>query len=75
MGVGAGRPFSLRRRCRTGHGGRHGGRRRRGRGQRGRSVFEPRARPLRERLNAVILSMREDGAIDTIIDRWLGTAE
>lgn len=35
----------------------------------------PAGSPLRERLNAVILSMREDGAIDTIIDRWLGTAE
>ena len=31
--------------------------------------------PLRERLNAVILTMRADGTIDTIIDRWLGTSE
>jgi polar amino acid transport system substrate-binding protein len=35
----------------------------------------PAGSPLRERLNAVILSMREDGAIDTIINRWLGTSE
>jgi ABC-type amino acid transport substrate-binding protein len=35
----------------------------------------PAGSPLRERLNAVILAMKEDGAIDTIIDRWLGTAE
>ena len=38
-------------------------------------IVVPAGSPLRERFNAVILSMREDGAIDTIIDRWLGTAE
>jgi polar amino acid transport system substrate-binding protein len=31
--------------------------------------------PLREPLNAAILQMREDGAIDAIIDRWLGSRE
>ncbi len=31
--------------------------------------------PLREPLNAAILQMREDGAIDSIIDRWLGGRE
>jgi ABC-type amino acid transport substrate-binding protein len=35
----------------------------------------PAGSPLRERFNAVILTMKEDGAIDTIIDRWLGTSE
>jgi len=38
-------------------------------------IVVPAGSPLRERLNAVILAMKEDGAIDTIIDRWLGTAE
>ena len=35
----------------------------------------PAGSPLRERLNAVILAMKEDGAIDTIIDRWIGGRE
>lgn len=35
----------------------------------------PAGSPLRERLNSVILAMREDGAIDTIVDRWLGGRE
>ncbi len=30
---------------------------------------------LRERLNAAILAMREDGALDAIIERWLGGRE
>ena len=38
-------------------------------------IVVPAGSPLRERFNAVILTMKEDGAIDTIIDRWLGTAE
>ncbi len=31
--------------------------------------------PLRERLNAAILTMREDGAIESLVDRWLGGRE
>ena len=38
-------------------------------------IVVPAGSPLRERFNAVILTMKEDGAIDTIIDRWLGTSE
>ena len=38
-------------------------------------IVVPAASPLRERLNTVILAMKEDGAINTIIDRWLGTSE
>ena len=38
-------------------------------------IVVPPGSPLRERFNAVILTMKEDGAIDTIIDRWLGTSE
>ncbi len=38
-------------------------------------IVLPTGSPLRERINAVILTMKEDGAIDTIIDRWLGTSE
>jgi polar amino acid transport system substrate-binding protein len=38
-------------------------------------IVVPARSPLRERLNTVILAMKEDGAINTIIDRWLGTSE
>jgi hypothetical protein len=38
-------------------------------------IVVPAGSALRERLNGAILTMKEDGAIDTIVDRWLGTSE
>jgi len=38
-------------------------------------IVVPAGSTLRERLNGAILTMKEDGAIDTIVDRWLGTSE